>query len=119
MQTTNENNPEKQIVTILDKDGSIYFGYIVNESVTQYLIHNPAQVRTNVDTKTGQVEISVTPVCFPEFLSKPSKVNGTTWIYNKENAKFMSSADVILDGRIMEHYTKIFSATALANTDTE
>jgi hypothetical protein len=119
MTTTSETNPEPQIVTILDKDGSIYFGYLINESANQYLIKNPAQVKSNIDVTTGQVEISVTPVCFPEFLSKPAKVNGTTWIYNKENAKFMSSADVTLDGRIMEHYTKIFSANVLVDVDAE
>jgi hypothetical protein len=85
----------------------------MNESANQYLIKNPAQVRSNIDVETGQVEIAVTPVCFPEFLSKPAKINGTTWIYNKENAKFMSSADVTLDSRIMEYYEKIFSSNTL------
>lgn len=93
---------------ILDNAGVIYIGQILSNTPDFYLIKNPAQVVYDVNEETKEVEIKVFPVCFPEILSPQSRVNGTTWVYKKSNARFASTDDTSLDQRVIEYYNSVF-----------
>jgi len=103
MTTTNTN-----IITIFDKDKSIYFGEEIDCCEESITIRNPAILGYNVDAANGSVQVSVIPVCFPESLSDESKKNGTVWHYYKQNAKFISVGNISLNPKILEHYNSIF-----------
>ena len=104
-----------KIGIILDNAGVIYIGKILSETSDFYLIQNPAQVAYDMNEETKEVEIKVFPVCFPEILSAKSRVNGTTWVYKKSNARFASVDDSTLDERVVDYYTSIFEQQSKAN----
>lgn len=99
----------KKISVILDNSGAIYMGMFLSETPEHYLIFNPAQVFANINQETKDIEITIIPVCLPELLSQESKTTGTTWKYKKENARFTSAQQVILEDRVLDYYFQIFN----------
>jgi hypothetical protein len=100
---------DKTIKCIHDKDGSVYIGYAIDESIDNIVIINPAKIGIHIEHDTKHVEVFLTPVCFPELISDNAKKNGTTWIYAKDNIKFISTDDFELDSRLLKHYHDIFN----------
>lgn len=103
------NKKNYRVGLIFDNAGVIYIAQIMSETPDYYLIHNPAQVFYNINEETKDVEINIIPVCFPEVLSEESKETGTNWVYQKSNARFVSTDDIKVDARVLEYYNKIFN----------
>jgi hypothetical protein len=97
-----------KLTLIFDNAGVIYMGEITVDTGESYLVRNPAQIIYNINQETKDVEINIVPVCFPEILSQESKEKGTIWVYQKRNARFISSYDVNIDERVVNYYNNIF-----------
>jgi hypothetical protein len=99
----------KKMSLILDNSGAIYMGLILSETNEHFLVFNPAQVFTSINEESKDIEVTIIPVCFPELLSPESKTTGTSWKYKKENARFISAQNVIVDDRVLDYYFRIFN----------
>lgn len=105
-----------QTVTFIDHIGRTIIGEIVDPSVdsgASFLVKNPAIIHVQ-PTQQGQLNVQTIPLYFREFIGEKSKENGTTWKYHYANVVF--GVDVDNDPRLVDQYTKLWTASVAAPT---
>jgi hypothetical protein len=81
----------KKLVTIIDKENSMYVGELSENTDSYYVIKNPVGIAYPKDPVTGQVTIAVVPIIYDGFLSPKSIKNGIELNFFKDNLKWYSS----------------------------
>jgi hypothetical protein len=98
----------KKLVTIIDKENSMYVGELSENRDSYYVIKNPVGIAYPKDPVTGQVTIAVVPIIYDGFLSPNAIKNGIELNFYKENLKWYSSTIEFHDDFIAK-YNSIFN----------
>lgn len=99
------------LVTFIDHIGRTIIAEEINSTKDKLTVKNPAILHVQ-PTQQGQLNVQTIPLYFKEFISEKNRENGTTWAFNKSS--IVEAVDVENDPRLLEQYTRLFSAQPAA-----
>jgi hypothetical protein len=99
------------ITTFIDHIGRTILAELVEETKDKLTVKNPAILHVQ-PTPQGQLNVQTIPLYFKEFISEKNRETGTTWSFNKSS--IVVAVDVENDSRLLEQYTRLFSAQPAA-----
>jgi hypothetical protein len=97
-------------ITFIDSIGRTILAEEVNHTDTTVVVKNPAMINV-AQAQNGQLQVQLIPLFFAEFIDSESRADGTLWTYNTDN---ITLAEVNVDGRLLEQYTRVFGAALVA-----
>jgi hypothetical protein len=95
-------------ITFIDSIGRTILAEEVNKTDTTLVIKNPAMINV-AQAQNGQLQVQLIPLFFAEFIDASQRGDGSTWTYNLNN---VTLAEVQVDGRLLEQYTRVFTVLA-------
>jgi hypothetical protein len=106
---------EQKLITFIDHIGRTIIGEALGDvdNGSSFLVKNPAIIHVQ-PTQQGQLNVQTIPLYFREFVGEKSKENGTSWKYHYANV--VIGVDVDNDPRLVEQYTRLFTAPVSAPT---
>lgn len=95
-------------ITFIDSIGRTILGEEVNRTDTTVVVKNPAMINV-AQSQNGQLQVQLIPLFFAEFIEGSQRAEGSTWSFNTNSLTF---GEVTIDGRLLEQYTRVFTAQA-------
>jgi hypothetical protein len=95
-------------ITFIDSIGRTILAEEINKTDTTLVIKNPAMINV-AQAQNGQLQVQLIPLFFAEFIEASQRADGSTWTYNLNT---VTLAEVQVDGRLLEQYTRVFTVLA-------
>jgi hypothetical protein len=98
------------IITFVDHIGRTLIGEHIGDvdNGQSFVVKNPAIIHVQ-PTQQGQLNVQTIPLYFREFVGEKNQKEGTQWKFHY--ASVVVALDVENDSRLLEQYTRLFTAT--------
>lgn len=94
-------------ITIIDNVGRTLIAELISNENSNFVVKNPAMIHAG-QTNTGQIQVQLLPLFFPEFIKAEKREEGSTW-----NITAVAHSDVEVDPKLVEQYTRIFNPSPI------